>query len=76
MGGVNGEMHYTSEVGFSEVRKLEEAHNSIWLTELSTLSESPTLHHLLATCSVSCVIKMLCRQYFIMSTCMYVVVMV
>lgn len=62
-GGVNGETHYTSEVGFSEVRadsefqvrKLEEAHNSIWLTELSTLSKSSILHNLLAICSVSCV---------------------
>lgn len=65
MGGVNGEMHYTSKVGFSEVRadseiqvrKLEEAHNSTWLTQLSTPSESFALHHLLATCPV------LCRQY-------------
>lgn len=77
MGGVNGEMHYTSGVGFSEVRadsefqvrKLEEAHNSIWLTQLSTPSESFALHHSLATCSV------LCRQYFVMSTRIYVVFM-
>lgn len=77
VGGVNGEMHYTSKVGFSEVRpdseiqvrKLEEAHNSTWLTQLSTPSESFALHHLLATCPV------LCRQYFIMSTCIYVVFM-